>query len=57
MAMGILERIASEKVPGLQFMLDINCKKTIHRPLFIENFVYIKAAIEEAEFTIWSLLT
>jgi hypothetical protein len=30
-------------------------KKTIHPPLSMENFVYIKAAIEAAIFKKWSL--
>mgnify|MGYP001827672051 CR=1 FL=1 len=57
MAMGMLERIASEKVPGLAIDAEYKfVKKTIHRPLSMENFIYIKTEIEEAKFKIWSLL-
>jgi len=55
--MGMLECIASEDVPGLAIDAEYKfVKKTIHLPLSMENSVYIKAAIEEAKFKIWSLL-
>jgi hypothetical protein len=40
MAMGMLERIASEKVPGLQFMLDVNLQKNDSSPA-----VYVKLCL------------